>query len=194
MKIKLIACPAVLFCLLLTGCQTTTWPVYEYHASIVDHHNGNGHTETNITEESYGGDYQGKTKEVFSLGSTNRWLICFYPTNCLNETNQWQTDSKQAYAWLVRTSINIYPGPATFASIKTPCAPPFPNSEPLHGTIEAARFDERHKDRRYFAADLEGDDGVILKAEMDTHLTSKTEFEPALILILPAMMFGLAGE
>jgi hypothetical protein len=189
MKIKLIMCLAVLSCVLLTGCQTTRSPVFEYRASLVNLH-GNGQTETNFTEEESGGNYHGRTKEVFSLSGTNRWLICFYPPGKPNETNRWQTDSRQAYAWLVRAPINQSSNPGIFASIKGPSVPPFSNSEPLHGTIEAARCDDRHHDRRYFSADLAGDDGVVLKAEMNTYLNSKTEFEPALIWIIPVMIFG----
>jgi hypothetical protein len=196
-KTKLTAFLPILFCALLTltGCQTTTSQVYEYHASMVNL-NGNGQTETNINERVYGGMYYGKTQETFMLGSTNQWLICFYPpSDPLNETNQWDTDSRQAYVWLVRTPISIASDDRNFAPLfKHPGTAPFPNSEALHGTIETATFDGRHRNRRYFAADLSGDDDVLVTLKMNTYLKSKTKFEPALIWIAPAMMFGLVHE
>ena len=182
MKPKLLLCLTLVLSGVLTGCETEY--VGEGHVSLTNLH-GDGRTETNMVEECSGGLINGKTSAAFSLGSPPCWLLLYYPTNQLNQTSHWQADSRQAYAWLVRTQLDCQ----TLLSVKTPSALPFPKAEPLHGTIEVGEYDWRHHNRQYFAFDLTGTNGVVLKWEANSY--TKTQFDPKQLWLDPYLIiFG----
>ncbi len=185
MKPKIILCLAlVLSGGLLTGCDTEY--VGESHVSITNLH-GDGRTETNTNslDNECSGLINGKTMMAFSLGNPPCSLVLYYPTNNLNQISQLQTDSQQAYAWLVRTQLDCQ----TLLSVKTPAALPFPNSEALHGKIEVGKYDWRHKNLFHIGVDLAGDDGTVLKGEFNYY--DKTKFDPKQLLITPYVIFVL---
>ena len=182
MKPKLILCLAlVLSGGLFAGCETEN--IEEHHISLANLH-GDGRTETNmIGGGCSGGLIKGKTMASFYVGTPPCSLVIYYPTNKLNQTAQWHTDSEQVYAWLVRTQLNCQ----ALRSVKTPSAIPFPNSEPLHGEIEVGEYDWRHNNSHHLAFDLTGDDGIVLKAEFNSH--AKTRFDPKQLWLDPYLIF-----
>ena len=182
MKATFLVCLALVLGLILAGCETEN--VGTSHVSLANL-NGDGRTETNMIGEYSGGIANGKTRAAFSLGSSSCWLLLYYPTNRMNQMSEWDTESGQATAWLVRTQLND----KMIQSAKTPTRLPFPDAEPLYGRIEAGNYDWRHSNSNHLAFDLSGTNGVILKAETDSH--TKTKFDPKRIWLDPYLMiFG----
>jgi len=182
MKPRILLCLALILSGGLTGCETES--IGEGRVSLANLY-GDGRIETNMVQECSGGLINGKTSTAFSLGSPSCWLLLYYPTNQMNQTSRWQTDSRQVYAWLVRSQLDCQ----TLWSVKTPSALPFPNSEPLNGKIEVGEYDWRHNNRRYFAFNLTGTNGVVLKVEMNSH--TKTEFDAKQLWLDPYLIiFG----
>jgi hypothetical protein len=183
MNTKLLLCLALVLSGLVTGCETES-----IHSSRIalTNLNGDGLTKTNgsVSMECYGGLKNGKTSVAFSLDS-RCWLVLFYPTNKLNQVLETQTESKQVYAWLVQTQFDC----EMLRSVKTPSAPAFPNSELLHGKVQVAQYDWRHKNLFHVGVDLAGGD-VALKCEFNSYDKSKFDakqlwLDPYLIIFGP---------
>jgi len=190
MNPKIILCLALVLSGVLTGCETKY--IGDKHSSTATNLHGDGRTETNVTAylNCGGGLFDGKTRLAFSLGSPPCWIVLYFPTNQLNRILQVPMDSQHGFAWLVRTQLEC----ETLWSVKTPAVMPFPNSEPLHGTIEIAQYDWRQNNRFHFAWDLAGDDGVALKGEINNHTKDKFDakqlwLDPCLIIFAPFMTF-----
>ena len=184
MQPKIILRLALVLCGLVTGCETEN-----IHSSRIALTNltGDGLTKTNasVSMECYGGIKDGKARAAFSLDG-KCWLVLFYPTNKLNQVWEEQTESKQVYAWLVRTQFDC----ETFRSAKSPSAPLFPDSELLHGKVQVAQYDWRHKNLFHVGVDLVGDDNVVLKCEFNSYDKSKFDakqlwLDPYLIIFGP---------
>jgi hypothetical protein len=171
MKRKFILCLALALSGLLTGCETEY--VSESHGTLTNL-KGDGQSETLQKKSSveYGTSFKnGWERTAFSLNDQSQ-VVLFYPTNKLNQVLQWQTESQQAFAWLVRTQ---YAGVdrSLFESAQSPSALMFPNSERLHGKIEVGRYDWRHKNLFHIGVDLAGDDGAVLKCDFNSYEKSK---------------------